>query len=1068
MPLDAFLDPSCGCLVLANDSDVYDTVLRRAVETASLSDGRSLVPVRGDPADPDSVFADETLRALEWGVAMIVDLVGTVPDVFRLVRWHARARTRSVLLLRRGRTALPFEVHELPVRPYEPSDLEGRPATRTRVATWASAAAAARADEGPANVRLTRLRDALAVRRRREQNGVYDALVLADRDVLEGNAPGALRAMDHALAAEPTAPDLLLRTALLLREGARYPEAAELLERAVRSAPARAACWRELGIARDRAGLPGAEDALRRAVAITEDYEALVSLALLCARNETSDDEPARLLERAIDVAEGQLNLVLPALVHRAGREGRIRLTNPERERVLRVLEIRAGQALGDPAEDAPWSHFDAARAHLLLGDGAAALAVVSAARPHLHAAWNADTFARSLDALERAGAGVGPLREVLGLRARTVRTVGPVVPVPPRFTVAARPPAWFAENVPCMAACPVGTDAGAYVHHLAEGRYAEAFHAARAPNPFASVCARVCAAPCEDACRRGRVDEPVAIRPLKRFLTERFGAESPDNRVGQVLAADRAPCIEGEAYGSHLRKMGGPAPGTGPKVVIVGGGPAGLACAHDLALLGYRPTVFEASNALGGMIRHGIPVYRLPRELIDREIDEILRLGVEVRLECALGRDRTLESLLASEYEAAFLASGAGRGRFLDVEGADLDGVVRAIEYLINVNRGYKVELGQRVVVVGGGNVALDVARTARRGRPPADAGAGRSLTDLGGALPTRFLRSAFRGDEREVHVVARQPMGGWPAERSVHGAEELMEARREGVVFHPLRGVRRIRGEDGRVAGVELAEVVQIRDASGRYAPSYGAHAAESIACDTVVLAVGQEPELDYLEGTRSLARTKDGLVEVDRATLATSLPGVFAGGDAAFGPRTLIEAVADGKRAARGIHAFLRSAASAGPPARHVRFTEVPPRAVPTEAGYDAIERVAPPSSGLDRRTGIAEVESGYDEAEARRQAARCLVCHVQTVYDGSRCIACGRCTDVCPYACLSFVRPDETDLQGIDPRAVGGAPAEAVYLVKDEDRCIRCGLCAERCPTGAMTMERLEMSVAGVGG
>src|SRR4029453_2708530 len=260
------------------------------------------------------------------------------------------------------------------------------------------------------------------------------------------------------------------------------------------------------------------------------------------------------------------------------------------------------------------------------------------------------------------------------------------------------RPPTpdarWLWENEPCRAACPVHTDAGAYVTAIAEGRYRAAYLIARRPNPFPSICGRVCAAPCESACRRGTLDAPIAIRALKRFVSERFGVESFGGSA-----------VWHEAHG--------PVPAaTGPSVGIVGGGPAGLSAAHDLRLAGHPVTLYEAQDRLGGMMVLGIPEYRLARGLISREVEAIVELGVEVRSSCRVGVEVTLAELLA-EHAALFLAVGTGRGRDLDIPGHQLDGVLRAVEFLLNVNQGFRVDLGQRVVVVGGGNVAFDAARS-------------------------------------------------------------------------------------------------------------------------------------------------------------------------------------------------------------------------------------------------------------------------------------------------------------------------------------------------------------------
>lgn len=1064
--LDTTEDLSPACLVLTAETTLWCEVLRPALTVASLSDGRALVPERIDASEAWNAATERSLRLLEYGALLVADLVDLDPALFELISWHARARPGSTLLLRRGDRPLALELHEFLVRVYDPSDAAQ---CRLEIASRAAVGGERRAEEGPQKTTLTVPRDNLALRHRREKSGVIDALLLASRDLLDGNVEGATNAMREAVASEPHAADLRLRLALLHRRASRWAEAIQELELAVHADPQSVAIWRELGIARDRGGVAGAEEAFRKALEFHDDYEALVALALLLSRRGGEDEEAGRLLERAMEISGWQLNLVLPTLVHRAGRLGRIAVAGEERKRVEQVLAIREAQAQATPPEDAPWSFFDAARAHVLLGNLEAAQGIAKAAGEHLSARWQAGTFARSLEAFEQAGIDVQGLREGLGIRpqkaeARKAKAAPDTEPERARtFQAAVRDPSWFVENVPCMSACPVGTDAGAYVHLLAQGRAEDAYRVARGPNPFASTCGRICAAPCEDACRRGHIDDAVEIRSIKRFLTERHGVEGHLPAAADVLDGSSAPCIEGEAYGSRLKKLGAGTT-TDRKVVVVGGGPAGLACAHDLAFLGHRVTLWESTDQLGGMMRQGIPIYRLPRELLDKEIQAILDLGVEVRLGAGLDAQRTLDTLFEEGAEAVFLASGAGRGRYLEVEGAHLDGVVRAIDFLLNVNEGFQMDLGRRVLVVGGGNVAMDVARTARLGRTPQ--GGSRSQFSeaasklFGPNLPHPVLWGLMRGSTRDVHVVARQPLGEWPAQRTVRGVEEMREAEEEGVVFHPLRGVRRFVGEDGRLKSVELAEVVQLKDAEGRYRPEYGAYAAETIPCDMAFLAVGQEPDLDYLAGTSDVHRTDGGLIEVDPATLETSRKGVWAGGDAAFGPRTLIEAVGDGKRVARNIHAYLAEGRTL--PVTY-SFEHVHPRTVPAATDYDRLERVSPPSQAVERRTGIAEIEGCFDEAEAVRQAERCLVCHVQTVYDGDLCIACGRCTDVCPYACLSFVSPSEVQADGLYDHVLAEAGADAVVMVKDEDRCVRCGLCAERCPTHAMTMERFDTTV-----
>jgi formate dehydrogenase beta subunit len=272
--------------------------------------------------------------------------------------------------------------------------------------------------------------------------------------------------------------------------------------------------------------------------------------------------------------------------------------------------------------------------------------------------------------------------------------------------------------QVKCQAGCPVATDAGRYVQLIADARDEDAFLVARAPNPFASVCGRVCAAPCEDACRRGAIDRPIAIRALKRYVTERYGAESmrPDtqNRLRTELVS------EGNRYAGHLPVSpltGEAASDSGrPHVAVIGAGPAGLSAAHDLALLGYAVTVFDAAEEPGGMMRFGIPEYRLPRALIRAEIDSVLGLGVTLRLRTALSPGFGLGELRREGFRAVFLSVGVWQGRDLQVPGVELDGVVKAVDYLLNINRGYRLDLGRRVVVIGGGFVAFDAARTALR----------------------------------------------------------------------------------------------------------------------------------------------------------------------------------------------------------------------------------------------------------------------------------------------------------------------------------------------------------------
>lgn len=624
----------------------------------------------------------------------------------------------------------------------------------------------------------------------------------------------------------------------------------------------------------------------------------------------------------------------------------------------------------------------------------------------------------------------------------------------------------WRAQ-VKCQVGCPVDTDGGRYCQLVAQQRYEEGYLVARAPNPFASVCGRVCAAPCEDACRRGSIDAPIAIRALKRTLCERYGIESihPDtqDRLREALVP------EGNRYAGHLpteplRRTQGQGR---RKVAVVGAGPAGLSAAHDLALLGYAVTVFEAAEEPGGMMRFGIPEYRLPRSVIRGEIEKILSLGVTLRTRSPLTPELGLAELRRDGFEAFFLSVGVQKGRDLSIPGVELDGVVKAVDYLLNANRGYRLDLGRRVVVIGGGFVAFDAARLALRvGREEDVATLGATLAAESDARLVEALdsaRAAVRGGATEVTIVSLESFDEMPVLRTAQGHEEFEEAKREGIRFQPRRGPKRFLGAS-RLEAIELRRVTRVLDAAGRFSPAYDDEDVLAIPADGCVLAIGQLADLSFLRPEDGVALTPGGTVKVDRATLATTAPGVFAGGDVAFGPRNLIEAIANGKRAARSIHEHLSREAARLESVIEVQ--KIPTRDYRMIAGFELLDRRAPPTVDLGRRSGIAEVESAYPVDEAIAQGARCLVCHVQTLYDPEKCVLCNRCVDVCPEYCLALVPLEEVDLPEEERRALveaaeaGGLPLSA--MVKDDERCIRCGLCAIRCPTDAMTMERFQIT------
>ncbi len=585
----------------------------------------------------------------------------------------------------------------------------------------------------------------------------------------------------------------------------------------------------------------------------------------------------------------------------------------------------------------------------------------------------------------------------------------------------------YFLDLIPCRSACPVRTNAGAYVRAIAEGDTEHGYRIASAPNPLASVCGRICAHPCETNCRRGLIDQPISIRALKRTLTERHGVENaftrppPDQPLS--LAANRAA-----------------------RVAVVGAGPAGLSCAHDLALLGYQVTLFDGAPVVGGMLYQGVPEYRLSRDVIRAEVDRILALGVELRLEHRLGRDFTVSDLRRTGFAAVFLAMGASRGRELNIPGRQLDGVINGVDFLLNANLGYRVALGERVIVVGGGNVAIDVARTALRYAAGEQTGGYDNA-----AIDT--ARTALRLGARHVQIVSLESRAAMPAH-----PQEVQEAEEEGITLVPGRGPKQILGVDGRVSGLETLDVASLLDASGRFNPAFTPNSERRLDADTIILAVGQQPDLACLSADTEIQITPRGLVAVDPQTLATTMDGVFCGGDLAFGPRIVIEAEADGKRAALAIHESLGGGTVPRAPAQFHRVVLNRPG-----DRYDRIPRQDAPVLPLSRRTGFREVETAYADEQARVEASRCLSCSTETIFDSDRCILCSGCVEICPEACLSLVPLSQLrggpELQAVAAALGDGGAMGAI--VKDETRCIRCELCVERCPTGAITMETLEI-------
>jgi formate dehydrogenase (NADP+) beta subunit len=597
--------------------------------------------------------------------------------------------------------------------------------------------------------------------------------------------------------------------------------------------------------------------------------------------------------------------------------------------------------------------------------------------------------------------------------------------------------PEWLERNFPCKWACPVHTEAGKYVTLIAQGKFREAYAVARKPNPLASICGRICAAPCEGVCRRGELDAPISIRALKRFVTEKFGVESMMDF--SVLT---------EIFGARRDRYS-------EKVAVIGSGPAGLACAHDLAILGYPVTIFEGAPVAGGMLRLGIPEYRLPRAIIQLEINAILSLGVELRTNARLGTDFTISDLKAQGYRSIFLGVGAMRSRDLTIPGVELDGVLRGIDYLLNINLGYKVEMGRRVVVIGGGNVALDVARTAARAGEQINTERNLSIVQ---ALDV--ARSAVRFGAREVTVCCLESEAEMPAAR-----DEIEEAAAEGIRFRHRLGPKSFLGGDGGLTGVEFVQVSRVFDESGRFSPQFVEGSESVLSADTVIVAIGQTGDFSFLRPEDGVA-TQGGRITIDPDTLATTAPGVFTGGDAAFGPRIAINAIADGKRAARSIDEFLRGSS------RNEQEIEVEvdlhgryERAL----DFEGIPRQKPPVRPVPRRIGIAEVEECFPEKEARLEGMRCLHCWTNTIFEesaaeGTECILCGGCQDICPEDCIeilpqAWIQSASPAAREIAPILVDGERRGAIFL-KDEEICIRCGLCAARCPAGTITMQSFQ--------
>lgn len=527
-----------------------------------------------------------------------------------------------------------------------------------------------------------------------------------------------------------------------------------------------------------------------------------------------------------------------------------------------------------------------------------------------------------------------------------------------------------FLGEAPCITACPINQDARDYVQLIARGRFEEAFHLVRSKNPFPASCGRICTRRCEEACRRSKVDEPIAIAWLKRFLA--------DKDFIPILQKPQAEYPE--------------------RIAIVGAGPVGLSAANELALLGYKCVIFEELLEPGGMLQVGVPRYRLPRHSLDKDINNILSLGIELRTGEKVGRDITIESLFKQGFKAIFLGIGAHRPLRLDIPGEDLPGVIPALEFFRKISLGGGIRLGQRVAVIGGGDTALDAART------------------------------AIRLGAREVSLIYRRSFKEMPCEK-----EGRIEAKEEGVRFVLLSAPIKVLGKN-RVQALRCTKMRLGRsDASGRRRPIPISGSESTLEADNVIVAIGQSPSLEPFSKA-GLEIDKRGLISINKQTMATTRPGLFAGGDAVLVAGTLVEAIAHGRRAARGIHSYLRGE----------RFEE--------PKGLEPIEELSRERVGLikeeprrkmptltteDRTREFSEVELGYSDEQAVVEARRCLNCGAGAVIEPELCAACLTCVRVCPYEVPELSQIEKVARIGPD--------------------CQSCGICVVECPARAIALK-----------
>jgi NADPH-dependent glutamate synthase beta subunit-like oxidoreductase len=581
--------------------------------------------------------------------------------------------------------------------------------------------------------------------------------------------------------------------------------------------------------------------------------------------------------------------------------------------------------------------------------------------------------------------------------------------------------PDYFHKVVDCQWACPAHTPVPEYIRLIAEGRYSDAYMINWKSNVFPGILGRTCDRPCEPACRRVRVEkEPVAICRLKR------------------VAADYKDDI-------RARLPQPAATRNGKRIAFVGGGPASLTVARDLAPLGYHCVVFESDPKAGGMMRTQIPKFRLPDSVIDEECDYVLNLGIEFR---GGHRIDSLKALLAQDWDAIFVGSGAPRGRDLEIPGRQeaAKNIHIGIDWLSSVSFGHISKIGKRVIVLGGGNTAMDCCRSSRR---------------LGGEDVKVIVRSGFE----------EMKASPWEKEDAMH----------EGIPILNFMVPKEFTHENGKLTGVLFEKVKAERDAQGRRNLVPTGEPDELVPCDDVLVAVGQENSFPWIERDIGIEFDKWGMPKVDPKTMRSSNPRVFFGGDSAFGPKNIIWAVAHGHEAAVSIDKMLNGEDINHRPLPAVEVMSqkmgIHEWSYDNEIALDKRYKVPHRDKVIALKDIKAEVELGFDPVLALAEAGRCLNCDIQTVFTSSLCIECDACVDICPMDCITFTENgEEADLR-TRLKAPAGNLSQDLYvanelktgrvMVKDEDVCLHCGLCAERCPTGAWDMQKffLETSQAG---